>query len=248
MLLQSNSYIVPKDKRDEHTRLVQRFRQTLARLGCDHFECYEQVGARWSVDAGTGRFIQVMRFRDIKQQQAVEAAERTDPTAQALIREFCELINLPYQQQQGLFAVGFYRSVLPPTLRTRPATAGGEEPASVAANTPVAAPPPPPPRRGGFIPPAPPAPPVPVVVKPQSPPAPSQPVADRPAPTDPASDVGDSWIGGPPANGEPAGEAGDDVMGGRPAQPAPQWAVTSDEQQQLSEDDLLADDGGNRTR
>src|SRR3954471_22672357 len=110
MLLQTNSYIVPKDKRAEHARLLQRFRQTLARLGCDHFEAYEQVGANWSGDT-TGRFVQLMRFRDRKHQQQVQAAERSDASAQALIKEFCELINFPYQQQQGLFAVGFYQGV-----------------------------------------------------------------------------------------------------------------------------------------
>jgi hypothetical protein len=113
MLLQTNSYIVPKDKRTEHSRLIVRFRQTLARLGCDHFEAYEQVGANWSPTEATGRFVQIMRFRDRKHQQQVQAAERSDPGAQALIKEFCELINFPYQQQQGLFAVGFYTSVLP---------------------------------------------------------------------------------------------------------------------------------------
>jgi hypothetical protein len=114
MLLQTNSYIVPKDKRAQHTRLVQRFRQTLTRLGCDHFEAYEQVGANWSPADTTGRFVQLMRFRDRKHQLAVQGAERADPTAQGLIKEFCELINFPYQQQQGLFAVGFYHSLLPP--------------------------------------------------------------------------------------------------------------------------------------
>ena len=113
MLLQTNSYIVPKDKRTQHKRLVQRFRQSLARLGCDHFEAYEQVGANWSPADTTGRFVQLMRFRDRKHQLAVQAAERNDATAQALIKEFCELINFPYQQQQGLFAVGFYHSLLP---------------------------------------------------------------------------------------------------------------------------------------
>jgi hypothetical protein len=114
MLLQTNSYIVPKDKRVQHARLVQRFRQTLTRLGCDHFEAYEQVGANWSPADTTGRFVQLMRFRDRKHQLAVQGAERNDATAQALIKEFCELINFPYQQQQGLFAVGFYHSLLPP--------------------------------------------------------------------------------------------------------------------------------------
>jgi hypothetical protein len=113
MLLQTNSYVVPKEKRSEHARLLTRFRQTLARLGCDHFEAYEQVGANWSGSEATGRFVQIMRFRDRKHQQQVQTAERKDPTAQALIKEFCELINFPYQQQQGLFAVGFYSSAVP---------------------------------------------------------------------------------------------------------------------------------------
>ena len=113
MLLQTNSYIVPKDRRSEHARLLRKFRQTLHRLGCDHFEVYEQVGSNWAGGEATGRFVQIMRFRDRKHQVAVQTAEKQDPAAQALIQEFCELINFPYQQQQGLFAVGFYQSVLP---------------------------------------------------------------------------------------------------------------------------------------
>jgi hypothetical protein len=126
MLLQTNSYIVPRDKRMEHARLLRRFRQTLLRLGCDHFEVYEQVGTNWNTGETTGRFVQIMRFRDRKHQLGVQAAERSDPTAQALVREFCELINFPYQQQQGLFAVGFYTSFLRmPPQRTTTATAVG---------------------------------------------------------------------------------------------------------------------------
>jgi len=133
MLLQTNSYIVPKDKRTQHARLVQRFRQTLTRLGCDHFEAYEQVGANWSPADTTGRFVQLMRFRDRKHQLAVQAAERNDATAQALIKEFCELINFPYQQQQGLFAVGFYHSLLPAvTSRLTSGPAAQEEAAEAA--------------------------------------------------------------------------------------------------------------------
>jgi hypothetical protein len=113
MLLQSNSYVVPKEKRAEHARLVRKFRQTLNRLGCDQFDVFEQVGPNWSTGETTGRFVQMMRFRDRKHQLAVQNAERQDPSAQQLIAEFCELINFPYQQQQGLFAVGFYQSVLP---------------------------------------------------------------------------------------------------------------------------------------
>jgi hypothetical protein len=112
MLLQTNSYVVPKEKRNEHARLVRRFRQTMATLGCDQFEVYEQVSQNWGVQDSGGRFVQIIRFRDRRHQQDVQAAERIDPAAQALIQEFCELINLPYQQQQGLFAVGYYNSVL----------------------------------------------------------------------------------------------------------------------------------------
>jgi len=112
MLLQTNSYIVPADKRTEHQRLLRRFRQAMARIGCDSFDVFEQVGPNWGGGDTSGRFVQIMRFRDRKHQMSVQAAERNDPTAQALIAEFCELINLPYQQQQGLFIVGFYRSVI----------------------------------------------------------------------------------------------------------------------------------------
>src|SRR5688572_12713422 len=150
MLLQTNSYIVPKDKRAEHARLLQRFRQTLARLGCEHFEAYEQVGANWSGTETTGRFVQLMRFRDRKQQQQVQAAERSDPAAQALIKEFCELINFPYQQQQGLFAVGFYQGIMSLNSPTRQPPLVGPDasaPTSTAPTvdengTPIEAPPP----------------------------------------------------------------------------------------------------------
>lgn len=113
MLLQTNSYIVPKDKRSEHARLLRKFRTTLARIGADQFEVYEQVGSNFAAGEATGRFVQIMRFRDRQHQLAVQAGERQDPDAQRLIQEFCALINFPYQQQQGLFAVGFYTSALP---------------------------------------------------------------------------------------------------------------------------------------
>jgi hypothetical protein len=71
-----------------------------------------------------------MKFRDRKHQLAVQMAERADPTAQSLLREFCELINLPYQQQQGLFAVGYYTSF----LKMRRATQGEEGVTSPAAS------------------------------------------------------------------------------------------------------------------
>src|SRR5271155_5196549 len=128
MLLQTNSYIVPKDKRAEHARILRRFRQTLLRLGCDHFEVYEQVGANWNTGETTGRFVQIMRFRDRKHQMTVQTAERADPQAQQVVREFTELINFPYQQQQGLFAVGYYTSFLRmPPQRTVSAEIPDEE-------------------------------------------------------------------------------------------------------------------------
>ena len=146
MLLQTNSYIVPKDKRSEHARLLRKFRQTLARLGCDQFEVYEQVGANWAAGDATGRFVQIMRFRDRKHQQDVQAGERQDPVAQQLIQEFCALINFPYQQQQGLFAVGFYASsvpIAPPATAARgtsPKSPGGATPPPMPPSTPAQAP------------------------------------------------------------------------------------------------------------
>ena len=113
MLLQTNSYIVPKERRAEHARLIRRFRQALGRLGCDQFEVYEQVGPNWSPGGANGRYVQIMRFRDRQHQQAVQNTERTDPASQQIIAEFCDLINFPYQQQHGYFATGFYTSVLP---------------------------------------------------------------------------------------------------------------------------------------
>ena len=133
MLLQTNSYIVPKDKRTEHERLIRKFRQTLLRLGCESFEIYEQA-ADSNTDAGT-RCVQLMRFRDKAHQHAVQEAEHRDATAQAIVREFCELINFPYQLQQGLFATSFYNSISTPTYDEMAAstnTGGASSPATSA--------------------------------------------------------------------------------------------------------------------
>ncbi len=114
MLLQTNSYIVPKDKRAEHARLMQRFRQCFKRLG-SVLEVYEQTGPNFSGDAG-GRFVQIMRFRDRHHQQEVQALEQKDAVAQQLIADFCRLVNLAYQQQHGLYSATYYVGV----LRDRP--------------------------------------------------------------------------------------------------------------------------------
>lgn len=111
--MQTNSYIVPRERRAEHTRLLRRFRDTMRRLGCDDFEAYEQSPTHWMAGEPTGRFVQIMWFRDKRHQEQVQSAERADADAQKIIAEFCELINLPYQQQQGLFVSGFYSDILP---------------------------------------------------------------------------------------------------------------------------------------
>jgi hypothetical protein len=139
MLLQTTSYIVPKDKRIEHARLLRRFRQTLMRLGCEYFEVYEQVGANWNPNQTTGRFVQILFFRDRKHYLAHQTAEKNDSQAQKIVAEFCEMINLPYQQEQGLFAVGYYTSFL-----RMPAMTGAVEAAEDAppqADEPAAPPP-----------------------------------------------------------------------------------------------------------
>jgi len=113
MLLQTNSYIVPARQRAEHARLLGRFRRALARVGCDLFEVYEQADANWAAPEGDARFVQIIRFRDRQHQLDVREAERLDLEAQSLIEEFCQLINFPYQQEHGLFAVGFYNELIP---------------------------------------------------------------------------------------------------------------------------------------
>jgi hypothetical protein len=115
MLMQTNSYLVPKEKQEEHARLVRKIRQVMIRLGCEMFDVYEQTGPSWSSSEATGRFVQMMRFRDRRHQLAVQTAERNDKAAQQAIKEFCELVNLSEQQQQGSFSVGFYASVLTPS-------------------------------------------------------------------------------------------------------------------------------------
>ena len=133
MLLQTNSYIVPREKQEEHARLMRRFKQTLQKLGCDQFEIYEQTGPGWA-QGESGRCVQLMRFRDRKHQQHVQMAERTDAAAQAIIVELSELLNIPVQQQQGFFAAGFYQSI----LQERPEQEPVANPASPPMPTPVA--------------------------------------------------------------------------------------------------------------
>ncbi|QOV90866.1 hypothetical protein [Humisphaera borealis] len=147
MLLQTNSYIVPKERRAEHVRLLRRFRQVLMRLGCDLFEVYEQMGPNWTSGDGSGRFVQIMRFRDRKHQREVHASEQSDPAAQQLIAEFCDLVNLPYQQQQGLLAIGYYQGVIdvPASAITKQAAAAqapAQAPAPVARKRAEGTPPP----------------------------------------------------------------------------------------------------------
>lgn len=124
MLLQTNSYIVPREKHEEHMRLMRRFKQVLLKLGCDQFEVYEQTGPNWA-PGESGRCVQLMRFRDRKHQQHVQNAERTDAQAQAIITELSELLNMPAQQQQGFFAAGFYQTILPETESGEKATGSG---------------------------------------------------------------------------------------------------------------------------
>ncbi|MEM8873381.1 MAG: hypothetical protein AAGD32_03890 [Planctomycetota bacterium] len=112
MLLQTNSYIVPKEKRSEHARLMRRFREVMERLGCTRFEVFEQTGPNWTRGDASGRFIQMIAFRSREHQREVQSAEQSDPAAQQLVQNFCELVNYEYQQQQGLFASGFYCSTL----------------------------------------------------------------------------------------------------------------------------------------
>jgi len=112
MLLQTNSYVVPSNKRQEHERIIRRIRQALLRVGCDQFEVYEQVGGNWAPLKGGGiRFIQIMRFHDRQHHHQIQEAEKNDSAVQQLINEFMALIDLPEQQTQGQFAMGHYSRI-----------------------------------------------------------------------------------------------------------------------------------------
>lgn len=108
MLMQTNSYFVPAEKRTEHERIMRRFREILRRLGCDNFEVYELNGSSFSASDGAGRFLQVMKFRDRHHHHTVRDAERHDQQAQDLIREFCDLVDYSYQHDQGLATIHYY--------------------------------------------------------------------------------------------------------------------------------------------
>ncbi len=112
MLLQTNSYVVSEEKRPEHVRLMRRFAQIMARLGLEQFEVLEQIGPGFGTGRPSGRFVQIMRFRDKQHQQQVQALERSDPEAQELIGRFCELVEFAEQQQQGLATAHYYLAVV----------------------------------------------------------------------------------------------------------------------------------------
>jgi hypothetical protein len=115
MLMQTNAYTVPPDKRDAHERLMRRFADAMRRNGAT-FEVYEQVTPDSFTNpalpsSSSGRFVQVVRVRDARHLQQVQERERSDPASQQLIREFIDLIDLPSQQEQGTYLPGFYASL-----------------------------------------------------------------------------------------------------------------------------------------
>ena len=70
------------------------------------------MGPNWGPLKDGGRFVQILRFRDRQHQLAVQAAEKNDPAAQDIIREFCGLLDMPQQQEKGLFALGYYNGLI----------------------------------------------------------------------------------------------------------------------------------------
>ena len=131
MLLQTNSYLVPRDRRAEHARLMRRFDVCFERLGSD-FTVFEQVGPGFAPNdpqASATRFVQMMRFRDAEHHRQVQEAEAADDVARRLIADFCRLIDLDSQQRQGLYAGGFYNADFDPERPHPPAREGSRTPA-----------------------------------------------------------------------------------------------------------------------
>ncbi len=124
MLLMTNSYLVPPDRRVEHDRLMRRFRREMKRLGLDSLEVCEQAGPGFERIEGEGgtRVVQILRFRDRQHFLQVQRAERDDAGVQQLVAAFCALINLPAQQQKGQYSTGWFRGL----IDSGPADADGD--------------------------------------------------------------------------------------------------------------------------
>jgi hypothetical protein len=124
MLLQTHAYTVPRDRREQHARLMKRLQDAMRRLG-GHFEVYEQVGPGFDLSPDpTGRFVQVMRFKDRRHLAQVQQAERNDAVCQALLIEFCQLVDYSGQLQGGSFVPGYYAGVsVPESTQTPPGVA-----------------------------------------------------------------------------------------------------------------------------
>ena len=113
MLLQTNSYLVTPERRAAHARIVLRFRDVMARLGHRTFEVVEQVGDEWSADEGqVTRFVQLLGFASAAERDRLRAAEAADGDAQALIAEFCDVIDYEQQQAAGTFVTSYFTSSL----------------------------------------------------------------------------------------------------------------------------------------
>ena len=135
MLLQTNSYLVPRARRDAHARLMRRFAACFRRLGSD-LEVYEQAdGPEFRPrgrDAESTRFVQMMRFRDRDHQRQVRDREQSDAEAKGLIAEFVELVDLARQGREGQYAGSYYLGL---DLREPAAPAAAEVPVTVVDET-----------------------------------------------------------------------------------------------------------------
>jgi hypothetical protein len=111
MLLQTHSYFVPNEHRDEHAKLMVSFGSILKRLGVEHFQVYEQLGDDFSGESATGRFVQTIGFRDKAHRLKIQELEVRDPEARRVLSVFSTLIDLPMQREQGLFSAAYYASL-----------------------------------------------------------------------------------------------------------------------------------------
>ncbi|MEM7808642.1 MAG: hypothetical protein AAF561_11060 [Planctomycetota bacterium] len=116
MLLQTNSYLVPRHRLREHDDLMRQFVACFRRLGVADgaFEVFQSLDHEYRQHDNQPhqRITQILRFRDHDQQQAVHRAEASDPEAAELVEKLRRLVDLDEQAARKQFTSNYYGQII----------------------------------------------------------------------------------------------------------------------------------------